>query len=187
VTVGRFDAGTVPNARRTRHPRRDHPHAEKASATIALAIAHLRLIGALHNARLTLTLVNARVNPKDIQIARRRRSPWRGQRRPLHTANMAGGLACFMRRSPAARETWACARRGGFPAHSSNSSSTRRSSHRRPVLYEVGALAGGISPPVSPSLCLTSEEGRTQRRKGLCAIGPLRPSLLPECSVLALC
>ncbi len=157
VTVGRFDAGTAPNVlagratlegtiRTQEKPVRDH---------IVSSLSRIcDSIGALHNARLILTLEEGTppvVNPKDMaEIARKAAVAVVGEANavPLHTANMGGeDFACYMEKIPGCyvRLGARAPGREGFPAHSS------KFEFDEEVLligaryfYEVARLAGGI-------------------------------------------
>jgi hippurate hydrolase len=157
VTVGRFDAGTASNVlpdhatlegtiRAQEKPVRDH---------IVSALSRIcDAIGALHNARLTMTLEEGTppvVNPKNMaEVARKAAVAVVGEANavPLHTPNMGGeDFACYMERIPGCyvRLGARAPGGGGAPAHSSTFE------FDEDVLligaryfYEVARLAGGI-------------------------------------------
>ncbi len=157
VTVGRFDAGSAPNvlAERARlegtirtqeKPVRDH---------IVSSLSRIcDSIGALHNARLVLTLEEGTppvVNPKHMaEIARTAAIAVVGEANavPLHTPNMGGeDFACYMEKIPGCYVRLGARAPGseGFPAHSSR---FEIDEEVLPIgaqyFYEVARLAGGL-------------------------------------------
>jgi hippurate hydrolase len=157
VTVGRFDAGTAPNVLAGRATLEGTIRTQEKAVRDHIVASLSRIcdsIGALHNARLIMTLEEGTppvVNPKDMaEIARKAAVAVVGEANavPLHTANMGGeDFACYMEKIPGCyvRLGARAPGREGFPAHSS------RFEFDEEVLpigsryfYEVARLAAGI-------------------------------------------
>jgi len=157
VTVGRFDAGTASNVLAGRATLEGTIRTQEKAVRDHIVTSLSRIcdsIGALHNARLTLTLEEGTppvVNPKDMaDIARKAAVAVVGEANavPLHTANIGvEDSARFMENDPGCyvRLGARAPGREGFPAHSS------KFEIDEDVLligaryfYEVARLAGGI-------------------------------------------
>lgn len=157
VTVGRFDAGTAPNVLPGRATLEGTIRAQEKPVRDHIVSSLSRIcdsIGALHNARLTLTLEEGTppvVNPKDMaEIARRAAVAVVGEANavPLHTPNMGGeDFACYMEKIPGCyvRLGARAPGREGFPAHSSK---FEFDEDVLPIgaryFYEVARIAGAI-------------------------------------------
>jgi hippurate hydrolase len=157
VTVGRFDAGTAPNVLAGRATLEGTIRTQEKAVRDHIVSSLSRIcdsIGALHNARLILTLEEGTppvVNPGDMaEIARKAAVAVVGEANavPLQTANMGGeDFACYMEKVPGCyvRLGARAPGREGFPAHSS------KFEFDEEVLligaryfYEVARLAGGV-------------------------------------------
>jgi hippurate hydrolase len=157
VTVGRFDAGTASNVLAGRATLEGTIRTQEKVVRDHIVSSLSRIcdsIGALHNARLILTLGEGTppvVNPKDMaEIARKAAVAVVGETNavPLHTANMGGeDFACYMEKIPGCyvRLGARAPGREGFPAHSSK---FEFDEEVLPIgaryFYEVARLAGGI-------------------------------------------
>jgi hippurate hydrolase len=131
VTVGRFDAGTAPNVLAGRAVLEGTIRTQEKAVRDHIVTSLARIcesIGALHNARLTLTLEEGTppvVNPSHMaEIARKAAIAVVGEANavPLHTPNMGGeDFACYMDRIPGCYVRLGSRVPGseGFPAHSS--------------------------------------------------------------------
>ncbi len=157
VTVGRFDAGTASNVLAGRATLEGTIRAQEKAVRDRIVSSLSRIcdsIGALHNARLTMTLEEGTppvVNPRHMaEIARKAAVAVVGEANavPLHTPNMGGeDFAFYMEKIPGCYVRLGARAPGqdGFPAHSS------RFEFDEDILpigaryfYEVALLAGGI-------------------------------------------
>jgi hippurate hydrolase len=157
VTVGRFDAGTASNVLAERAVLEGTIRTQEKAVRDHIVSSLRRIcesIGALHNARLSLTLVEGTppvVNPNHMAaIARKAAIAVVGEANavPLHTPNRGGeDFACYMERVPGCYVRLGSRASGseGFPAHSS------RFEIDEGVLpigakffYEVARVAGGM-------------------------------------------
>jgi hippurate hydrolase len=155
VTVGRFEAGTASNVLAGRATLEGTIRAQEKAVRDGIVSSLSRIcdsIGALHNARLVMTLVEGTppvVNPKDMaEIARKAAVAVVGEENtvPLHTTNMGGeDFAFYMEKIPGCYVRFGARAPGrdGFPAHSS------RFEFDEDILpigaryfYEVARLAG---------------------------------------------
>ncbi len=157
VTVGRFDAGTAPNVLAGRAVLEGTIRTQEKAVRDHIVSSLSRIcdsIGALHNARLTLTLEEGTppvVNPAPMaEIARRAAVSVVGEANavPLHTPNMGGeDFACYMDKIPGCYVRLGARAPGseGFPAHSSR---FEIDEGVLPVgakfFYEVARLAGDL-------------------------------------------
>jgi hippurate hydrolase len=157
VTVGRFDAGTAANVLAGRASLEGTIRAQEKEVRDRIVSSLSRIsesIGALHNARVTMTLEEGTppvVNPEDMtEIARKAAVAVVGEQNAvsLHTPNMGGeDFAFYMEKTRGCyvRLGAGAPGREGFPAHSS------RFEFDEDVLeigaryfYELAHLAGGL-------------------------------------------
>ena len=144
VTVGRFDAGTAPNVLAGRAILEGTIRTQETAVRDHIVSSLSRIcdsIGALHSARLILTLEEGTppvVNPKDMaEIARKRRSPSSARPMPFPCTRptWAGRISpATWKGSPAVTSASEPERRGarGFPRTRASSSSMKRSSPSAP-------------------------------------------------------